>query len=182
MRADQARSGAGVRDVFIAGVGQTPITKDAESRGRYLGAAAVKAALVDAGIEPERIGALYVGNMLSGILARQQQLGGLIAGLPHEFVAYRPHPRDQGREGKIFQTLDAATMGLVQGAQVVHQEGFESLDVHGREAGEGDGDLSESGALPGPPAPVLLRMPGRRSQAAIRKKTAAMERADKQRR
>ncbi len=68
-----------MRDVFIAGVGQTPITKKAESRGRYLGAAAVKAALVDAGIEPERIGALYVGNMLSGILARQQQLGGLIA-------------------------------------------------------------------------------------------------------
>jgi acetyl-CoA C-acetyltransferase len=65
--------------VFIAGVGQTAVTKDAESRGRYLGAAAVEAALADAGIERERIGALYVGNMLSGILAQQQQLGGLIA-------------------------------------------------------------------------------------------------------
>jgi acetyl-CoA C-acetyltransferase len=65
--------------VFIAGVGQTPITKDSATRGRYLGAAAVKAALADAGIEAERIGALYVGNMLSGILAQQQQLGGLIA-------------------------------------------------------------------------------------------------------
>jgi len=68
-----------LRDVFIAGVGQTPVTKDSDTRGRYLGAAAVKAALADAGIEPERIGALYVGNMLSGVLARQQQLGGLIA-------------------------------------------------------------------------------------------------------
>jgi acetyl-CoA C-acetyltransferase len=68
-----------LRDVFIAGVGQTPITKDAQSRGRYLGAAAVKAALADAGIALQRIGALYVGNMLSGILAQQQQLGGLIA-------------------------------------------------------------------------------------------------------
>ena len=68
-----------MRDVFIAGVGQTPITKDSQSRGRYLGAAAVNAALADAGIEPERIGALYVGNMLSGVLAQQQQLGGLIA-------------------------------------------------------------------------------------------------------
>jgi acetyl-CoA C-acetyltransferase len=65
--------------VFIAGVGQTPVTKDPERRGRYLGAAAVEAALDDAGIERERIGALYVGNMLSGILAQQQQLGGLIA-------------------------------------------------------------------------------------------------------
>ncbi len=68
-----------MRDVFIAGVGQTPITKDTQSRGRYLGATAVQAAIADAGIEPARIGALYVGNMLSGILAQQQQLGGLIA-------------------------------------------------------------------------------------------------------
>jgi acetyl-CoA C-acetyltransferase len=65
--------------VFIAGVGQTAVTKAPFSRGRYLGAAAVKAALADAGIEAEKIGALYVGNMLSGILAQQQQLGGLIA-------------------------------------------------------------------------------------------------------
>ena len=68
-----------MRDVFIAGVGQTAVTKDPHSRGRYLGAAAVKAALADAGIEPAKIGALYVGNMLSGILAQQAQLGGLIA-------------------------------------------------------------------------------------------------------
>jgi acetyl-CoA C-acetyltransferase len=68
-----------LRDVFIAGVGQTAVTKDRHTRGRYLGAAAINAALHDAGIEPERIGALYVGNMLSGVLAQQQQLGGLIA-------------------------------------------------------------------------------------------------------
>jgi acetyl-CoA C-acetyltransferase len=68
-----------LREVFIAGVGQTAVTKDPQSRGRYLGAAAVKEALTDAGIEPKTVGALYVGNMLSGILARQQQLGGLIA-------------------------------------------------------------------------------------------------------
>ena len=74
-----------MRDVFIAGVGQTAVTRDPQSRGRYLGAAAVKADLADAGIEPSKIGALYVGNMLSGILAQQQQLGGLIVdytGLP----------------------------------------------------------------------------------------------------
>ena len=65
--------------MFIAGVGQTAVTKDPQSRGRYLGAAAVKEALADSGIEPCRIGALYVGNMLSGILAQQQQLGALIA-------------------------------------------------------------------------------------------------------
>lgn len=67
-----------MRDVFIAGVGQTPVTKSYPSRGRYLGVSAVKAAIADSGVDPERIGALYVGNMLSGILANQQQLGGLI--------------------------------------------------------------------------------------------------------
>jgi acetyl-CoA C-acetyltransferase len=65
--------------VFIAGVGQTAVTKDPQSRGRYLGAAAVRDALADAGIETKAVGALYVGNMLSGILAQQAQLGGLIA-------------------------------------------------------------------------------------------------------
>lgn len=68
-----------MREVFIAGVGQTAVTKDPQSRGRYLGAAAVKEALIDSGLEPKAVGALYVGNMLSGILAQQQQLGGLIA-------------------------------------------------------------------------------------------------------
>src|SRR5260221_9108845 len=83
MRGDEntAPRGAGgsVRDVFIAGVGQTPVTKDQGGRGRYLGAAAVQAALSDAGIASAAVGALFVGNMLSGILANQQQLGGLIA-------------------------------------------------------------------------------------------------------
>jgi len=68
-----------LRDVFIAGVGQTAVNKDPQSRGRYLGAAAVKEALADAGIDTKMVGALYVGNMLSGILAQQQQLGGLLA-------------------------------------------------------------------------------------------------------
>jgi acetyl-CoA C-acetyltransferase len=68
-----------LRDVFIAGVGQTAVNKDPHSRGRYLGAAAVNEALADADIDTKAIGALYVGNMLSGILAQQQQLGGLLA-------------------------------------------------------------------------------------------------------
>ncbi len=74
-----------MRDVFIVGVGQTPVSKETDVGGRHRAAAAVKAALADAGVEPERVGALYVGNMMSGLLAKQQQLGGLIAdyaGLP----------------------------------------------------------------------------------------------------
>jgi acetyl-CoA C-acetyltransferase len=79
MRAEIVRPERNLRDVFIAGAGQTAVTKTSQTRGRYLGAAALGDAVRDAGIEPERIGALYVGNMLSGILSHQQQLGALIA-------------------------------------------------------------------------------------------------------
>ena len=68
-----------MRDVFIIGFGQTPVRADPSARGRDLGADAVRAALADAGIASERVDALYVGNMASGMLERQQQLGSLIA-------------------------------------------------------------------------------------------------------
>jgi acetyl-CoA C-acetyltransferase len=68
-----------VRDVYIVGVGQTPVNRDPASRGRDLAVKAVHQAMADAGLPPDRIDALYVGNMMSGILERQQQLGGLIA-------------------------------------------------------------------------------------------------------
>ena len=72
-------AGVGLRDVYIVGVGQTPVNKEAPVRGRYLGAAAVTAALADAGVDPGRVGALYIGNMMSGMLGNQSQLGGLVA-------------------------------------------------------------------------------------------------------
>lgn len=66
-----------VRDVSIVGIGQTPVGEHWERSLRGLGAEAVLTALQDAGIErPE---ALYVGNMLSGQLSRQESLGALIA-------------------------------------------------------------------------------------------------------
>jgi acetyl-CoA C-acetyltransferase len=68
-----------VRDVFVIGIGQTPVSQDSEQRGRHLAAKALRDALEHAGIEDDRIGALYVGNMTAGILGRQQQLGGLVA-------------------------------------------------------------------------------------------------------
>lgn len=74
-----------MREVYVAGVGQTPVSKDSGVRGRYLGAQAVRAALADARLGGDAVGALYVGNMMSGVLARQQQIGGLVAdyaGLP----------------------------------------------------------------------------------------------------
>lgn len=68
-----------MREVFVLGVGQTPVNRDSEQRGRHLAAAALKRAIADARIEPDRVDALLIGNMTAGILGRQQQLGGLIA-------------------------------------------------------------------------------------------------------
>lgn len=68
-----------MKDVYIVGVSQAPITREAGGRGRYLAAKVLGEALADAGIDKERVDALYVGNMTSGLLSGQQQLGGLIA-------------------------------------------------------------------------------------------------------
>lgn len=66
-----------MRDVSIIGIGQTPVGEHWDIALRDLGAQAVLAALQDAHLEtPE---ALYVGNMLSGQLSRQENLGALIA-------------------------------------------------------------------------------------------------------
>jgi acetyl-CoA C-acetyltransferase len=66
-----------VRNVFIAGIGQTPVSKQATEEVRELGARAVRSAIQHSTLEAPT--ALYVGNMLSGMLSEQQQLGALIA-------------------------------------------------------------------------------------------------------
>jgi len=66
-----------VRDVFIAGAGQIPVTKNQDESLRQMGARALTAALTSAG--GERVEALFVGNMLSGMLSHQQHLGALVA-------------------------------------------------------------------------------------------------------
>jgi acetyl-CoA C-acetyltransferase len=68
-----------VRDVYIVGVGQTPVNRDAAVRGRHLAATAVAAALEHSALDKAAVDALFVGNMTGGVLGRQQQLGGLIA-------------------------------------------------------------------------------------------------------
>jgi acetyl-CoA C-acetyltransferase len=72
-----------MRDVSIIGIGQTPVDEHWGKGLRHLAADAVLAAIQDAGIE--RADALYVGNMLSGVIAGQEHLGALIA----DFVGLR---------------------------------------------------------------------------------------------
>ncbi len=66
-----------MNDVFIIGIGEAQVEKKSSLSLRELGAKVVKEAMAHAGVS--KIDALYVGNMLSGIIAHQEQLGCLIA-------------------------------------------------------------------------------------------------------
>lgn len=68
-----------MREVYIVGTGQVPVTKHGTVRGRHMAARAIRAALDLARLEPREVTALIVGNMTSGMLAQQQQLGALFA-------------------------------------------------------------------------------------------------------
>ncbi len=65
-----------MREVAILGIGQTPVSEHWEKSLTVLAGEAVFAALQDAGRESAE--AIYVGNMLSGMLDKQEQLGALI--------------------------------------------------------------------------------------------------------
>lgn len=66
-----------MRDVYIVGLGYTPVKEHWTSSLRQLGATAIRNALRDASIESAD--SLYVGNMLSGQVAGQENLGTLLA-------------------------------------------------------------------------------------------------------
>ena len=65
--------------MYIAGVGLQPVTRKGNVNLASMGGAAIKAAISDAQIESSSVGALYVGNMLSGMLSSQQHLGALLS-------------------------------------------------------------------------------------------------------
>lgn len=66
-----------MRQVAILGVGLVPVREHWELSIRDLAVEAGRAAMEDAGVE--KIDALYVGNMTSGSINQQRQLGALVA-------------------------------------------------------------------------------------------------------
>jgi acetyl-CoA C-acetyltransferase len=66
-----------MREVAIIGIGQTPVDEQWEKSIREIAGEAVFAAMIDA--QRESAEGLFVGNMLSGMLSRQENLGALIA-------------------------------------------------------------------------------------------------------
>ncbi|MGB7538182.1 MAG: thiolase domain-containing protein [Anaerolineales bacterium] len=65
-----------MREVIVYGVGQTPVEEHWERSLRDLATEAGLAAMRDAGVD--RIDAVFVGNMLSGQIARQENLGAMV--------------------------------------------------------------------------------------------------------
>jgi acetyl-CoA acetyltransferase len=63
-------------NAIIAGVGMTHFGKHMELGLKALGAAAVKAALDDAGIDADRLEAAYVGNAAAGLITGQESIRG----------------------------------------------------------------------------------------------------------
>lgn len=66
-----------MREVAILGIGQTTVNEHWDKSLRELAGEAIFAALNDA--KREAADGLYVGNMMSGILSKQESLGALIA-------------------------------------------------------------------------------------------------------
>ena len=72
-----------MREVAIIGIGQTSVDEHWEKSLKELAGEAIFAAFSDANRDAAE--ALYIGNMLSGILSKQENIGGLISdwiGLP----------------------------------------------------------------------------------------------------
>jgi acetyl-CoA acetyltransferase len=67
-----------MNDAFVAGAAMTPFGKHLERSSRDLVEEAVSAALEDAGVGPEAIGACYVGNAVSGLMDGQESIRGQV--------------------------------------------------------------------------------------------------------
>jgi acetyl-CoA C-acetyltransferase len=65
-----------MREVAIIGIGQTPVDEQWEKSIREIAGEAVISALIDA--HRESVDGIFVGNMLSGVLSRQESLGAMI--------------------------------------------------------------------------------------------------------
>ena len=75
-----------MREVSIVGIGSTTFGRHAATPIEQLGVQAAVEALLDAGIDRSRIGALYLGNFISGPLNGKEVLAGIVAdqlGLPN---------------------------------------------------------------------------------------------------
>jgi acetyl-CoA C-acetyltransferase len=102
-----------MREVSIIGVGRTPIGEHWERGLREIAAGAIQSAMQDAGLGPNDIDALVIGNALSGIIDRQGHLGPLLA----DYAGLR------GIEALVVEGADAAGGLAVRQATLMVKSG-----------------------------------------------------------
>ncbi|NLG72465.1 MAG: thiolase domain-containing protein [Chloroflexi bacterium] len=101
-----------MREVAVIGIGQTPVSEHWEKSLRELAGEAVFAAMIDG--HRESVDGLFVGNMLSGSLIRQENLGAMIAdwvGLRHTEAV-----KVEAACGSGAAALRAAILAVASGA------------------------------------------------------------------
>lgn len=104
-----------LREAAVVGVGMTPITAGSGRNLTDLFIEAAKQALDDSGVD--RIDALYVGNMMSGFLQRQEHLGALMAtALGREGV---PAYKVEAACASGGVAVNAAVKGLLSGLEEI---------------------------------------------------------------
>jgi acetyl-CoA C-acetyltransferase len=116
-----------MRKVYIGGIGQIPVREHWDYSLRELAARAVLLAMDDAQIE--NVDALYVGNMLSGILTGQENLGTLIAeyaGLDG-IEAIKVEAACASGSAALRQAVLAVSSGMLETAVVVGVEKLTEL-------------------------------------------------------
>jgi acetyl-CoA C-acetyltransferase len=111
-----------MREVAILGVGQTAVREHWDLSLRQLAVAAGRAALLDADVG--RVDAIYVGNMTSGNLNEQHQLGALVA----------DHLGQRGVEAvKLEAACGSAGSAMRQGIMAIASGEMEAVLVIGVE-------------------------------------------------
>ncbi|HKL28937.1 MAG TPA: thiolase domain-containing protein [Natrialbaceae archaeon] len=101
--------------VSIVGVGTTPVDKHWESSMRELGVRAINDALRDAGVSREAVDSLYVGNMLSGKVVDQENVGALIADFAD--LGHVPATKVEAACASGGAALQAGVKGVLSGLE-----------------------------------------------------------------
>lgn len=94
-----------MRSVSIIGIGMTPFGKSPERGLKQMATTAVREALDDAAIEPDRIGALFFANAIAGLITGQEMIRGQVS------------LRDMGFEGVPVMNVENA---CASGSTAVH--------------------------------------------------------------
>lgn len=111
-----------MRNVSIIGVGQTRVKEHWNKSLRDLAVEAILAAMSDA--HTERVDALYVGNMLSGVLGGQEQLAALVADAAgmRGIEALKVEAANGAGAGALHMAYLAVASGLYDSVAVVGVE------------------------------------------------------------